>query len=194
MTLEPIFLEINTRYQWQKWIKNLDNGTYVLDHDKDMWHHMYGRAKLSRSCTLHLRVLRKLATWDNSEVLVRHAPDDRLWVTLRLPDHFCETCNKRIKLHRTECKSCLMGRIHRNKPFYPLYTLVSIEVESGNIERAYRVFKTLKRKHKLSITHLDCTKPAKCRHITTYFHNYRATLPPRTSKVVENVTEVARIG
>ena len=192
MALEPIFLEVNTRYQWQKWIKDLDNGTYVLDHDKDMWHRMYGRVKLARSCMLHLRVLRKLATWDESEVMVRHAPDSKLWVTVRLPDHFCETCKRRIKLHRTECRSCAMKRLHRNRLFYPAYTLSSVEVGSDNIEMAYRVFKTLKKRNKLSVTHLDCTKPLKCSHITTYFHNYRATLPPRTSKVVNNVTEVAR--
>jgi len=193
MTLGPVYMEVNTRYQWQKWLKDLDSGTYVLDHDKDMWHRIHGRIKPSRSCMLHLRVLRKLATWDGSKVMVRHAPDNKLWVTVGLPNHFCGTCNRRTKPHRTECRSCAMKKLHRTRPFYPTYTMVSIEVESGKIEMAYRVFKTLKKKHKLAVTHLDCTKPDKCRHITTYFHNYRATLPPRTSKVVGNVTEIARI-
>ena len=194
MNSEPTTLEINTRYQWQKWIKDLDNGTYILDHDKDMWHHIYSRVKPYKSCTLHLRVLRKLSTWDKSEVMVRHAPDGKLWVTLRLPDHFCVTCGKRIKLHRDECKSCMMKSIHRERPFHPNYTIISIDVDTSSIERAYRVFKTLKRKVKLIVTHLDCTRPDKCRHVINYFHNYRATLPPRTSKVIGNVTEVVRTG
>jgi len=194
MTLEPTTLEINTRLQWQQWIKNLDNGTYILDHDKDMWHRMYSRVKPYRSCNLHLRVLRKLSTWDESEVIARHDPDGKLWVTLKLPDHFCVICSKRIKLHRTECKSCMMSRIYRDRPFYDNYTTVDIEVTSEGLETAYRAFKPLKRKFKLVVTHLECSKPMKCRHITNYFHNYRATLPPRTSKVTGNVTEVVRIG
>ena len=158
------FLEVNTREQWQYFIRNVDNGTYILVHDADFW-----------------------------QILSRHDSLKRLWVTVTLPDHFCGICEKRIKPYRKACQSCLLKQYHKNKEFFPKREPVEMSIIGSDLEMVYRQFKSISKRQRLVVTHYDCSMIEKCLHVRYYLHRYRKTLPNRTSKVSGNVTEVVQI-
>lgn len=187
------FLEVNTREQWQYFIRNVDNGTYVLVHDEDFWHKTRGTGRPESRCFLYNRILRKLGSWDGSQILSRHDSRKRLWVTVTLPDHFCGICEKRIKPYRKACQSCLLKQYHRDKEFFPKRDPIEINIMGDDLELVYRQFKSISKRQRLVVTHHDCSMVEKCLHVRYYLHRYRKTLPARTSKVSGNVTEVVQV-
>jgi len=187
------FLEINTREQWRYFVRNIDNGTYILIHDVDIWHRERGVKRPELRCFLYDKILRKLGAWDGSQIISRHDSRKRLWVTVTLPDYFCAICEKRIKPYRKVCQSCRMKQYHRDKPFFPRREPVEISIGNYELESAYRQFKMITRHQRLVVTHLDCKGVDRCLHVRYYFHRHRKTLPKRISKVSGNITEVVQL-
>ena len=187
------FLEVNTRDHWRYFIRNIDNGTFILVHDVDIWHRTRGVNRPEIRCFLYDKVLRKLGSWDGSKIISRHDSRKRLWVTVTLPDYFCGVCEKRIKPYRKVCQSCRIKQYHRERPFFPRREPVDISIGDNDLESAYRQFKMISRHQRLVVTHLDCNGVDRCLHVRYYFHRYRQTLPKRTSKVSGNITEVVQL-
>ena len=187
------FLEINTRDQWRYFIRNIDNGTFILVHDTDLWHRTRGVTRPEIRCFLYDKILRKLGSWDKSQILSWHDSRKRLWVSVTLPNYFCGVCEKRIKPYRKVCQSCRMKQHHLERSFFPRRAPVEISIGDNDMELAYRQFKMISRNQRLVVTHLDCNGVDRCLHVRYYFHRYRQTLPKRTSKVSGNITEVVQL-
>jgi len=187
------FLEINTREQWRYFARNIDNGTYILVHDEDVWHRTRGVSRPELRCFLYDKILRKFGSWYGSQIISRHDSRKRLWITAVFPDYFCPVCEKRIRPYRKACQSCLMKQYHRDKAFFPRREPVEISIGDYELESAYRQFKMITRHQRLVVTHLDCKGVDRCLHVRYYFHRHRKTLPKRISKVSGNITEVVQL-
>ncbi|MAH46791.1 hypothetical protein CMI37_13260 [Candidatus Pacearchaeota archaeon] len=189
-----IHVSVFTSLDWKEFRKTLDKGLYAINHPSEVWHfNSYSSYQIRKYCVLRDRIVHKYYKWNNSHVRSWHDSQDRLWIDIDLPDRFCETCDIRIPEDRDLCQSCTTRTWHSKRDFFPDRTAKYIEITSNELERAYRVFKTLGINDKLVVKHIGCTKPKKCFHIRNYFLKYKEFIPPRRFRHIENMTGVARI-
>jgi len=176
--------EINSRYQYRKFFRVLQNGLHIIKHDSHFWHRFTAGSKHPQSvCILRDRINRRLKGWKEAVFSVSHSATGDLWVTLRLPDHFCLDCGVHTKLSVLRCSSCAGYFSNRNRPFYADYAVQTLTIESefkelssyrGTfvrkpqwLEKAYRMVKMLGRREKLEVTHAGCSTPIRCEHVRT---------------------------
>ena len=182
------FSTIDTHSEWRQWYNSLDNKTYIIRHDPDVWH----KSGPPNRCILYERINRQMNNWGNATKLIRHDSRKQLWATIRLPDHFCSGCGKHLKLKKTECWSCRVRRAKANEPFFPNYPIQLSTLSTLEFEKGYRLFKFLDKNDKLVITHLNCSTPIRCLHFRWYLYNRKNKLPKFTSKVIGNTIQIVK--
>ena len=189
-TLQLVYVNIHSKAEWKQWYRIANNNTYVITHDPAIWH----VSTNGNVCVLHKRISQRFTGWAGAKCLIRHDSDQKLWVTLKLPDNFCSGgCGKRLRPHKSECMSCLIKRYYASKPFYDNYQIKELTVISSDFERGYRLFKYMGVKDKLVLHHLDCKSPNRCYHFKWFINRNRETLPFYKSKVQGTQTEMVKI-
>lgn len=187
-------IEINSARQWLSFIRNIRNGLYVITHDHAIWHRSIPSTPKSPphiQCDLQSRIRRRLKSWGDSQCYLYHSDEGELWVTVRVPDHFCLECDRRTKPHQEYCHSCNLKVLYWNRPFFDNYQERSFNITTASLERGYRMITGLRSKEKLALIHDDCTTPAKCLHMRLYIKKFgnRALYE---SKVIKNVSYYVR--
>ena len=180
---------IDSPADFRKWFNSVDNKTYIINHDLEFWH----KSGPPHRCFLHEKIHRRINTWENSSKLVRHDSRKQLWVTLKLPDHFCVTCGRRIREKYYECWSCKIRTAYAERPFYEQLPIRDAVLTTQEFEKGYRLFKFLEVGSKLRVTHHSCDNPSKCLHFRWYLNNRRGRLPKYTTKVIGDTTYVVKI-
>ena len=104
--------EVQSESQWKVFISKIQEGLSVVVHDDYYWHRYKGIKNPLRSCFIYERVRRKFEPWEGSQLYAFHHKSGDLWITLRLPDHFCLDCDKKIRPNWERCRSC------RNRRWY----------------------------------------------------------------------------
>ena len=183
------FSTIDSQSDWRRWYNELDNKTYIIRHDPDIWH----RIGPPHRCILIERINRQMNSWGNASKLVRHDSRKQLWATIRLPDHFCVGGGKHLKLKKTECWSCRCRRVKANEPFFDNYPIQDATLTSSEFEKGYILVKFLDGQDKLVVTHFNCSTPKRCLHFRWYLYNRRKKLPTITSKVTGNVIQIVKL-
>ena len=186
---ELVKLDINSEAEWKQWYRGVENRTYVISHDANRWH----VDRRGNSCKLHTRIHYKFLKWQGSKCVIRHDSFmEKLWVTVKLPDNFCE-CGRRIKVDKSSCMPCKVKITKSSKPFYDDYQIREITVLTQDFEYIYRLFKYMGVKDKLVAHHLDCDHPTYCEHIRWYISRHQKTLPKYSSRVSDTRTEIVKI-
>jgi len=185
---EFVFSTIDSQSDWRQWYNSLDNKTYIIRHNPDVWH----RSGPPHRCILYERINRQMNSWGEAFKLVRHDSRKQLWATIKLPNHFCIGCGRRLKLKKIECWSCKVRRAKAEKPFFDKYPIQEITLTGLEFEKGYRLFKFLNVKDKLVITHFNCSTPLRCLHFRWYLYNRKNKLPSFTSKVTGNVIQLVK--
>ena len=187
---ELVNVTIDSTPEWKRWYREIENNTYIISHDSNQWH----VNRRGNSCKLHSRIHFKFKKWKGAKCLIRHdASMDKLWVTVRLPDNFCESCGRRIKIDKSLCMPCAVRRTKDLKPFYNDYLIREITVLTQDFEYVYRLFKYMGIKDKLIVHHLDCKHSIRCEHIRWFINNNRTNLPKYSSKARGKQTELVKL-
>ena len=184
-----VFSTIDSQSDWRRWYTSIENKTYIIRHDLERWH----KIGPPNRCVLHERINCQMNIWGNASKLVRHDSRNQLWVTIRLPAHFCSGCNKYLKLKKTECLSCTVRRVIANKPFFDNLPIQESVLTTLEFEKGYRLVKFLDAKGKLVVTHFNCSTPQRCLHFRWYLYNHRKRLPAYTSKITGNVIQIVKL-
>ncbi len=192
---DVLHTSVYTSLDWKAFRKTLDSGLYVITHPSDVWHFnsYVSPSQIRKYCVLRDRIAHKYYKWGSSHVRSWHDSQDRLWIDISLPDTFCSNCNSRIPDDRELCHSCSAKSRNYSKEFFPDRVVSYVEITSNELERAYRVFKTLGMDDKLVVKHVGCSKPDRCLHIRDYFLKYKQFLPPRRFRHIGDLTGVARV-
>lgn len=183
-----VYSIIDSQSDWRKWYNSLDNKTYIIRHDLDVWH----KSGPPHRCLLYELINRSMNSWGNASKLVRHDSRKQLWATIKLPNHFCVRCEKRLKLKKTECNSCRIRHAYAIKPFFEDYSVQETVLSTQEFEKGYRLFKFLEIKHKLAIKHFNCSTPTRCLHIRWYLKNRKSKLPEFRTKVIGDITYLVK--
>jgi len=183
------FSTIDSQSEWRQWYNSLENKTYIIRHDPEVWH----KVGPPHRCMLHERINYLMNSWGNASKLVRHDARKQLWATITLPDHFCIGCGKHLKLKKTECWSCRSRRARADKPFFVNHPIQEASLVTSEFEKGYQLVKFLNVKDKLVITHFNCSTPRRCLHFRWYLYNRKKRLPTLTSKVTGNVIQIVKL-
>ena len=182
------FITIDSHADWRKWFNSLDNKTYIIRHDPEVWH----RVGPPHACILYRRINTKMNSWGNASKLVRHDSKKQLWATIKLPDHFCLGCGKHIRLNKIRCWPCVIRDALAKRPFFDDYIIEDAVLTSQEFEKCYRLLKFLKSGHKLRIMHLNCPTPKRCDHIKWYLRNHRQRLAPFRTKTINDTIQIVK--
>ena len=183
------FSVIDSHADWRRWYRSIENKTYIIRHDPDVWH----KIGSPNRCILYERINGKISRWGDATKLIRHDSKKQLWATIRLPDHFCIRCGKRLRLKYTECWPCRIRRAKANQPFFDNYLIDDIVLTTQEFEKGYRAFKFLDIRHKLRLTHFNCSTPKRCLHFRWYLYNRKSKLPEFQSKVINDTIQIVKI-
>ena len=182
--------EVQTESQWKEFIRQIQEGLNVVVHDGYYWHRYTGIKKPVQSCFLYERVKRKFESWKGSQLYAFHHKSGDLWITLRLPDHFCLDCSRKIKPSWERCRSCRNRRWYRNQPFYPELTEINYSATDGSLEFAYRLVRNLRSSEKLVVEHVDCSTPRRCLHMRHLLMSRIGAALPYSFKIVDTVSHI----
>ena len=183
--------EIQTESQYRTFIRSeIKEGLNVIVHDNYYWHRYTGIKKPVQSCFLYERIKRKFESWKGSKLYAFHHKSGDLWVTLRLPDHFCLDCDRKIKPSWERCRSCRNRRWYRLQPFYPDRTEVNYSATDQTLEFAYRLLLNMRSNEKLVIEHADCSTPRRCLHMRFHLMKRIGSALPYSFKIVNNVSYI----
>jgi hypothetical protein len=185
-------VEIQTNKQWKAFMKTLNEGLHVITHDSYFWHGYKGIKNPVKHCVISDRIRFKFETWEGARFYTFHHKSGDLWFTLRLPDHYCLDCNKKIRLHRTLCRGCVNRNIHKNRPFYERYDDISYSVADPSSELTYGLLANLDQNQRLVVEHIDCSTPIRCLHIRNLAYKLYGRLLPYWTKVVGSTSYFVR--
>jgi hypothetical protein len=184
------YAEVQTESQWKFFSRNIREGLNVVVHDNYYWHRYRGIKNPIRSCFLYERIKRKFEPWKGAKLYAFHHKSGDLWITLRLPDHSCLDCDKKIRPSWLRCKSCGNRLWYRNQPFHPELEEIHYSATTNTLEFAYRLLLNLRPTEKLVIDHVNCSTPRRCLHMRFLLMKEIGSALPYSLKIVDTVSQV----
>ena len=158
---------VATKKDMKKLYPRLASDYLTIIHPEDVWHSNGGYCRLQRSLRHQL-----ITAWNATKVMFTHSdksgiPLLNVWINHGDCPWRCLSCNKPLYWNRSLCRSCVMHRAWNKKREYAVSLTIfkSMDVDD-DYEMAYRATKSLPFKTKLVFTHINCSSPDDCHHLS----------------------------